>query len=398
MEIRVDLSKKISDLPPGTGDRRTRIIGLLAGEVVANFECSNAFLVEGKAIARMILLHWRCKIPKPNCGRRIWLRYWNSNRKYLLAQPAHSHRKLLLVKCLTRLMWQATRDLKILADGTSDAISAKKSYWKQVAFEKESRWLMQPVQPRDSQYSNGTQHGSANEEIATRIPVLMYHSVAAAGDPRLNQWRIHPAVLEEQLEFLKDRGYYGITSRDLRDSLSGKNPLRGKPILLSFDDGLKDFSVNGWPIIKKHGFTAEMFVVTDYVGTKSNWDPVSLYAGELMSWTDIRALHDDGMEFGSHLATHRYATRLSMDELFEECVRSRASLQYHLGIEVCSMAMPYGNWDWRLVRVLEWAGYDMGYTVKNGKVSQGMNKLLLPRVEVEGGMDIQAFEQLLLDA
>lgn len=397
MEIRVDLSKKISDLPPGTGDRRTRIVALLAGELLADFECSNAFLVEGKAIARMILLQWRCKIPKPNCGRRTWLRYWNSNRKYLLAQPAHSHHKLKLVICLTRLMWQATRDLKKLADSTPECIAEKKSYWKRIAFEKESRWLMQPAQPRDPHPAIESQRVEAGD-IAASIPVLMYHSVAAAGDPRLNQWRVHPAVLEEQLEFLKDRGYYSITSRDLRDSLNGINPLRGKPILLSFDDGLKDFATNGWPIIKRLGFKAEMFVVTDYVGTKSNWDPVSLYAGELMSWTDIRTLHDEGMEFGSHLATHRYATRLSMDEQFEECVRSRGSLEYHLGVEVCSMAMPYGNWDWRLVRVLGWAGYEIGYTVKNGKVAHGMNSLLLPRLEVEGGMDIQAFEQLLLDS
>jgi len=132
-------------------------------------------------------------------------------------------------------------------------------------------------------------------------------------------------------------------------------------------------------------------VVTDFVGDKASWNADIGAHAPLMSWNEIRRLHSEGMRFGSHMATHRFATMLSRDELIEEAVRSRSALQYHLGADVVSAAMPFGNWDQRLVDAMEWAGYRICYTVQHGKVTRGMNTLLLPRIEVEGGHDIDTF-------
>jgi hypothetical protein len=68
----------------------------------------------------------------------------------------------------------------------------------------------------------------------------------------------------------------------------------------------------------------------------------------------------------------------------EEAARSRFTLQARLGITANNIAFPFGTWDDRLIRVLDWAGYEIGYTTKMGAVSAGMNPLALPRVEITG--------------
>ena len=40
----------------------------------------------------------------------------------------------------------------------------------------------------------------------------------------------------------------------------------GKPIVLTFDDAYGDFYYNAWPLLRKYGFRATVFVPTDYVG------------------------------------------------------------------------------------------------------------------------------------
>jgi peptidoglycan/xylan/chitin deacetylase (PgdA/CDA1 family) len=230
---------------------------------------------------------------------------------------------------------------------------------------------------------------------APAIPVLMYHSIASQGPSALAQWRLSPDILAQQLKFLHEQGYYSVTSADCLRVLRDGKMLPGRPVVLTFDDGYCDFADNAWPLLREFGFRPEVFLVTDRVGGCASWDAQHGPPASLMDWDEIARLQAEGVIFGSHMATHRHSTALSVDELVEEAARSRFTLQARLGIQANNIAIPFGTWDPRLLRVLKWAGYEIGYTTELGAVSVGMNPLALPRVEITGDENPASFRNKL---
>ena len=234
-------------------------------------------------------------------------------------------------------------------------------------------------------------------DIASHIPVLMYHSIADEGPAELGQWRMSPKKLAEQMDYLKENGFYSVNSADILAVLRGEKQLPGKPVMLSFDDGYSNFFDCAWPIIKKRGFTAEVFLVTDYVGGHAEWDSRFGSPAKLMDWKTIRELQGQGVTFGSHLASHRRADELTVDEMIEESTRSRSTLEAQLQTRINSVAMPFGVWDQRLLKVFAETGYEIGLTTVDGWVTMGMNPLSLPRVEVVGDETVKSFSQKLIE-
>ena len=68
------------------------------------------------------------------------------------------------------------------------------------------------------------------------------------------------------MRWLRRHGYHAVTSADLARHGTTGQPLRGRPVLITFDDGYRDFHDTAWPILRAHDFIAEVFIVTDHVG------------------------------------------------------------------------------------------------------------------------------------
>ena len=110
----------------------------------------------------------------------------------------------------------------------------------------------------------------------------------------------------------------------------------------TFDDGYADFATEAWPILKRNGFGAVVFVVTDLVGKTSEWDAHFGAPSALMDWDTIRQLAADGVEFGSHLANHNALTQMEPASALDSMVRSRRALLDYTGQTVCPLAPPFG--------------------------------------------------------
>jgi peptidoglycan/xylan/chitin deacetylase (PgdA/CDA1 family) len=162
-------------------------------------------------------------------------------------------------------------------------------------------------------------------------------------------------------------------------------------VLLTFDDGYSDFLTYAWPLLKRYGFTAMVFIVADRVGRTNSWD--SVYGEEipLLGWEDIRLLQDEGVEFGSHSVSHPFLTALSAEGIVREGARSRAILGRELGKMVKAFAYPYGDVDRVVQHCIGACGYIFGLTTR-GYLSQFYDPLLaLPRIEVCGSDRIKDF-------
>jgi peptidoglycan/xylan/chitin deacetylase (PgdA/CDA1 family)/GT2 family glycosyltransferase len=223
------------------------------------------------------------------------------------------------------------------------------------------------------------------------LPILMYHMVADDGPSKLNRYRIGVARFRQQIEFLRRHGFYTVTSSKLNWFRQRGEPLLGRPVMLTFDDGYRDFYENAWPVLDMNGFDADVFIVTGKVGGTSDWDRRFGAPQPLMTWEEIAELAGRGIAFGSHLVTHRHVDSLSTTELFDEALRSRLTLERKLGKKVHAIAAPSGGLDERAIRIFDAAGYHLCYSTRSGIASIDLNPLNLPRIEITGDMAMDSF-------
>jgi glycosyltransferase involved in cell wall biosynthesis/peptidoglycan/xylan/chitin deacetylase (PgdA/CDA1 family)/SAM-dependent methyltransferase len=232
-------------------------------------------------------------------------------------------------------------------------------------------------------------------EQCWRIPILAYHRIATDGIQSLRRWRVDPDIFRKQLQLLRVHGYYRVTSDDVLKARQTRTALRGRPVLITFDDGYQDFADTAWPILEAEGFNAEVFIVTDRVGTSASWDAGGGKAAPLMDWRAIENLHEKGVKFGSHLATHTPATNLTSHALLCELIRSRADLESRLHVPVLSVAAPYGATDERYNRLLASVGYQIEFSGEGGKTDIRQQCYGMRRLQIEGSWSMSDFAQAL---
>jgi len=109
----------------------------------------------------------------------------------------------------------------------------------------------------------------------SHIVIVMYHRIS----PKKDSWSsgsVSPESYERSIEYFY-RHYEIIPLKKLAEDISQKNHLPPKGIVLTFDDGYKDNYLYAYPILKKYGIPATMFLTTGPIGTGNLfwWDKVS---------------------------------------------------------------------------------------------------------------------------
>jgi glycosyltransferase involved in cell wall biosynthesis/peptidoglycan/xylan/chitin deacetylase (PgdA/CDA1 family) len=232
-------------------------------------------------------------------------------------------------------------------------------------------------------------------ESVERVPILNYHRIASDGPGSLARYRTTPQAFRAQMRWLRRHGYHAVTSADLIGALASRQPLRGRPVMLTFDDGYRDFHDEAWPILQGHDFAAEVFITTDHVGNAAQWDADHGAPAALMGWGEIRDLAAEGIRFGSHMASHSHMNTLSSRAIVREAALSRALIERVTGAPCLAIAAPFGEASDRFVRIARQCGYRLGVTVEPGFAHLDGDALRLPRIEVLGDWSLEQFVDVL---
>ena len=211
-----------------------------------------------------------------------------------------------------------------------------------------------------------TRDEAREREVASEVPILMYHSIADGGPSELKPYRVSPRAFTEQLRYLRRQGFHSITLEEWASCIAQKKPLPGRPIILTFDDGYKNFIENAWPALQRADFSATVFVVTEKVGGAADWDTVSSEPLGLMSWGELGTLSANGIVIASHTASHKDLTAISTATVRSEGEQARRSLQEKLGREVKAIAFPWGRSDQNARDALAECGYTIGVATWGG--------------------------------
>jgi len=230
------------------------------------------------------------------------------------------------------------------------------------------------------------------------VPILMYHRIAIDGQTTLARYRMAPDLFAAQMDALYRAGYHTIHLEDWINALLRNEQRPGKPIILTFDDGYRDFLTAATPILRYYGFSATVFLVAERIGNVADWDSVYGEAAPLLSWQELHALQETGTEFGCHSASHWPMTGMSLTELTEDTARAHAVLEEGLGAPVTSLAYPYGAENEFVRRVVFHLGFQAAVTCDPGISRLGDDPLRLRRIEVFGNCTPERLLVLIGDA
>ncbi|MEX1158405.1 MAG: polysaccharide deacetylase family protein [Thermomicrobiales bacterium] len=223
------------------------------------------------------------------------------------------------------------------------------------------------------------------------MPVLMYHRVSPTGASNTARYRVTPDAFEEQLAYLREAGYQSVSVDELTQSIESRRPLPGRRVLLTFDDGYVDFAEHAWPLLRRYGFGAILFVVSGCAGGTNEWDRRLGEELPLLGWDALRELQAAGVTIGAHSVTHPPLTGLSPRAVAHEAAQSRRVIQDELGAPIQTFAYPFGDRDETVERVVGACGFTLDFTCRSYLMHVNDAPLSLPRIEVQGNDDLATF-------
>ncbi len=151
---------------------------------------------------------------------------------------------------------------------------------------------------------------------------------------------------------------------------------------LTFDDGnLSDYEIV-LPLLSKYGIVGTFLVTTQWINTKG-----------FMGAFHIRALHDSGMQIGSHSVTHRDFLALAVDERRRELLESRKCLEDIVGAPVSTFAFPYGMHNYASIEAAFECGYEYSCISAHGVLAR--RGRVIPRNSIHGSMSDRGLRQSL---
>jgi len=209
-------------------------------------------------------------------------------------------------------------------------------------------------------------------KIKKDLPILMYHKVVKdESEGGVHGTHVTIKQFDDHMKILKSEGYEVITFKDLENNKFKSRFNKGKKqIMITFDDGYEDNYTNAFPILKKYGFSAVIYLVSHLNYNK--WDVENIHNPEkeffMMNRGQIKEMQEYGIEFGGHTKTHVKLSRVEPEVAREEILESTEVLEELLGEKMISFAYPYGDLNERVKKLAEEAGYKFAVATDSGSV------------------------------
>lgn len=233
---------------------------------------------------------------------------------------------------------------------------------------------------------------SAYSVESQKIPILLYHHILDGseyeGD---NAFILRTEDFDAHMQYLYENGYHTITLETLNRFLYEKEPVPEKSVMIQFDDGYYSNITLAYPILKKYGFTAIIFVITEdsEILPQNPADP-----GRIITTLDMEDTRDV-FEYASH--THRMhkpvdgqaALLLATQEEIVDDLRHSIALVDSQN----ALAYPHGKFDAHTIAAAKEAGITMAFTINKGYVTQNSNPYKLNRFTVYRDTSVQMLQK-----
>lgn len=228
------------------------------------------------------------------------------------------------------------------------------------------------------------------EHRPDRIPALLYHRLLPkasflrgeiASDER--SYVAFDTDFAEEMQALHDRGYTTLDLDDYAAVRRGERPLPDRPVIVTFDDGFRSVHRYAFPVLKRLGMKATVFVTPDPASENFRKNaPLD----EPLRPEEMREMLAHGIAIESHAMTHRYLTDLDETTLRWELAEARRVIAEIVGRPVRYLAIPSGAYNGRIRRMAEATGHEAVFGMGKGTIHPRSDPFALKRLVV--GRDV----------
>ncbi len=229
------------------------------------------------------------------------------------------------------------------------------------------------------------------------VPIFMYHHVSNAPVSNYLNYGLTVTTTNfyAQLTWLQQQGYHSITQTELFDSLYYGKTLPTYPMILTFDDGYEDVYTDALPTLLTHHYRGVFYIITGMIG------------GNYMTWNQVRALAQDGMQIASHTIHHvNIGQPPAGTSTQKELLLSKETLETQLRQPIQFFCYPTGEpfhndpvYEQQIVLADLFADGYVGATLDpfsyDSAIQNAQAPYQLPRIRISGGESLQLFTSVL---
>jgi peptidoglycan/xylan/chitin deacetylase (PgdA/CDA1 family) len=204
------------------------------------------------------------------------------------------------------------------------------------------------------------------------LPIAMYHSVQPVV-PEGNRLIVSTGTFDRQMRFLKKNNYNVLPLDQAAAFIANRKKIPGRAVVLTFDDGNIDNYIYAFPVLKKYGLPATMFLVVDQIGKPDK-----------LNRDQIREMQASGLvTFGSHSMSHPFLECIiDPAELTKEISGSKQALESLLARPVMSFSYPCGRLNSQVRQKAIEAGYMAAVVTNPGKSIANDDVFALKRLRI----------------
>ena len=196
--------------------------------------------------------------------------------------------------------------------------------------------------------------------------VLMYHSINERVDNLNAELAVDPKNFEKQLKLLKSKEYEFCTISELLDSHKSNT----KCVAITFDDGFKDNYEIAFPLLKKYGAKATIYLAPEI----SEIEKLSPEMIREMATSEL-------VEFGAHTLNHINLQNCDLETARFEVLTSKRRVEELTGKRCNAFAYPFGRFTDEVVDIVKTSGFNSAVTVKKG-ISEIVDPFRIKRISV----------------
>lgn len=237
-----------------------------------------------------------------------------------------------------------------------------------------------------SESDPGVNRGKVKPQ-SLKVPILLYHYIEDNTDERdflRTSMATRPYFFEIQMKHLMTGGYTAISLSDLKSAFDGDTNLPEKPVIITFDDGFRDYYYNAFPVLKKYNLHAVVYMIANHIGRSGN-----------LTVEMLAEMIDSGVfELGSHTLNHVWLTQVSQEVARREIFESKRVLSDIFNYPIKHFAYPGGFEAAVVVDLVKEAGYETAMTTIKGMVQTPDKIFSLKRIRV-GNLNEAEFAVLL---
>jgi len=186
--------------------------------------------------------------------------------------------------------------------------------------------------------------------LKNQVRVLLYHDISS---DKYEHFAFQLTKLKKYWNF--------ITPEEFASLLNGQKTIKGRNLLLTFDDGFISNKLVAQKILKPLEIKAIFFVIPNFINISDNSLARQYVADYIypsldfenvptdwtnMNWDDLEELIKDGHTIGAHTMSHAKLSAITeREELETEIVASAEVLEHKLRVPIQHFAFPFGNID-----------------------------------------------------